>query len=461
MKLSAINTIAIIIFTLSASGQNNWHDVGGGVPVPSISTMAVDTANHLLYIAGTFETAGTIVAHQVVTWNGNLFAPVDCPNGLSFELFGPVQAGAFINNKFVCGGLATMVNSGCPSAPIVQIFTKMQFDGNHWDSVGTNWPGYINCITSFQGNIVFGGSIGNVNMYTTNQNANNITIWNSNQNQWQVLGASGNFGVTWPSGNAEVIDAIEFNGELFVSGIFSHAGGTMLSNFGIARWDGNNWNNAGMLPVSFGHFTIYNSELYLAEYGGSSIYKWASNDWQLFAQIPAIPGNSVTDIIEWDGKLVITGVFTSVNGVTANNIAIWDGLQWSNLGTGLSCLNCSVVYGTVLSYLDGSLYVAGSFDRAGSTIVNGLARWGPTVEINELLIDKINIQPNPVNQYLQLEGDLSLFEKLTITGIDGKIIFAANVQQKSDISFLGDGIYILQLTTREGLILSKKFVVQN
>jgi trimeric autotransporter adhesin len=403
--------------------------------------------------------AGPIVAQQVTTWDGSAYSAVDCPNGLSFEMLGPVQASAIINNQFVCGGVTTFVYFGCPLAPLGAAWNKMVFNGLHWDSVGTDWTGWINCVASYQGHPLFAGEIGNVNISTTNENSNNITYWNGNN--WEVLGSNGNYGLTKPGDFPNVLDAIEFSGELFVSGDFTHAGAMPLTSYNIARWNGSNWLNAGTTFVSAGFFGVYDGELFLGIRGGGTIYKWNGTDWLVFAQTPVVPGNSINDIIEWEGKMAVTGRFASINGIPANNIAVWDGVQWMALDNGINCPVPCLATGISLASLDGSLYVGGLFDIAGNVPLSRLARWGPTAEINEMLIDKIKIQPNPVNQYLQLEGDLSLFEKLTVAGIDGKIIYSGSVQQKSDTSFLDDGIYILQLTTREGLILSKKFVVQN
>jgi len=79
------------------------------------------------------------------------------------------------------------------------------------------------------------------------------------------------------------------------------------------------------------------------------------------------------------GQLYVGGSFTLVNGtgtgaVTANNIAMWDGLQWNALGQGLNGpVNAICVIGRFI-------YVGGSFSQTISTsgpatLLNNVAIW--------------------------------------------------------------------------------------
>ncbi len=83
-----------------------------------------------------------------------------------------------------------------------------------------------------------------------------------------------------------------------------------------------------------------------------------------------------------DGRgpaLYVGGYFDSVNGITANNIARWDGQNWEALGTGLP-LTSDQLWGVneLIVYDDGSgpeLY-AGGFEFEG---FDGIARWDGSV----------------------------------------------------------------------------------
>jgi Immunoglobulin I-set domain len=75
-------------------------------------------------------------------------------------------------------------------------------------------------------------------------------------------------------------------------------------------------------------------------------------------------------------SLYAGGRFTTAGGVSANNIAKWDGSSWSSLGMGTD----GIVWAMVV-FDDGSgpdLYVSGQFATAGGVSVNGIARWDGT-----------------------------------------------------------------------------------
>jgi trimeric autotransporter adhesin len=123
----------------------------------------------------------------------------------------------------------------------------------------------------------------------------------------------------------------------------------------VARWDGTRWHAAGGLRGSVNGV-------------GLSIASAAVHD---------------------DGsgpKLYVGGTFSqAVNGseaVLVNNIAAWDGVRWSPLGSGTDVgvwagTNFVRVSALVSSNFTGSsrLYVGGAFTTAGGVATNGLASW--------------------------------------------------------------------------------------
>jgi hypothetical protein len=75
----------------------------------------------------------------------------------------------------------------------------------------------------------------------------------------------------------------------------------------------------------------------------------------------------------WGQRLYVAGSFTSIGGVVARNVAVWDGSAWSALGEGTN----APVYALAM-HDDGSgrkLYAGGSFRKAGNVLANMVARW--------------------------------------------------------------------------------------
>jgi hypothetical protein len=76
-------------------------------------------------------------------------------------------------------------------------------------------------------------------------------------------------------------------------------------------------------------------------------------------------------------KLYAGGRFTSASGVSAQDIAVWNGSAWSALGAGIVGGSSGGVL-AVAPFDDGSgsaLYAAGSFLQAGGAAANNIAKW--------------------------------------------------------------------------------------
>ncbi|MDW8438564.1 MAG: T9SS type A sorting domain-containing protein [Chloroherpetonaceae bacterium] len=183
-----------------------------------------------------------------------------------------------------------------------------------------------------------------------------------------------------------------YNGELYVGGLFTTAGGISANR--IARWNGSAWNTVGSGPNngvngSVLALTVYGGELYVGgsftTAGGISanrIARWNGSAWNTVGTSPndGVSGGSnpiISDFLIFGGRLYVGGRFTTAGGNSANNIAWWDGTTWSAVGSGSNngvsggsspSVNALAVYG-------GDLYVGGSFTTAGGTPVNNIARW--------------------------------------------------------------------------------------
>lgn len=72
------------------------------------------------------------------------------------------------------------------------------------------------------------------------------------------------------------------------------------------------------------------------------------------------------------GNLYAGGTFTRIGGITASNIARWDGTRWWPLGSGVDNRVTCIAFG------DGNLYAGGWFSTAGGTTAFSTARWDGT-----------------------------------------------------------------------------------
>ncbi|MCC6143167.1 MAG: hypothetical protein IT368_05105 [Candidatus Hydrogenedentes bacterium] len=94
-------------------------------------------------------------------------------------------------------------------------------------------------------------------------------------------------------------------------------------------------------------------------------------------------GGNVRAFASYAGKLVIGGSFSAAGGVSAANIAAWDGILWSPLGSGLdSSVNALAVFGGEL--IAGKESPPGGVDPPTGYIAN----WGPACPRGDMNCDQ-------------------------------------------------------------------------
>jgi hypothetical protein len=125
----------------------------------------------------------------------------------------------------------------------------------------------------------------------------------------------------------------------------------------------------------------------------------AQDFWQGTLSVPGAfksNGAFINDVISTDDGLFITGNFGAIDGVRANSVAFWDGLNWLPLGSGLTNADGSVAKGNDL-YIDGNhLYVVGEFEMAGDSLASNIARWNLDTQVWETFSGVFNNEINTV-----------------------------------------------------------------
>ncbi|MDP2335268.1 MAG: SdrD B-like domain-containing protein [Bacteroidota bacterium] len=99
-----------------------------------------------------------------------------------------------------------------------------------------------------------------------------------------------------------------------------------------------------------------------------NIAKWNGYSWSALGS--GLVGYSANTLAVFGGELYAGGSFNTAGGVSANLIAKWDGINWSTLGSGLVGYSANT-----LAMIGGNLYVGGNFWNAGGITANSLAKW--------------------------------------------------------------------------------------
>ncbi|MFI4882037.1 MAG: GC-type dockerin domain-anchored protein [Phycisphaerales bacterium JB064] len=181
--------------------------------------------------------------------------------------------------------------------------------------------------------------------------------------------------------------------ELFAGGSFTRAGGLTASN--IAKWDGRTWREVegslgegvnGRVDCLHVHTDTTGTALYVggqfSNAGGvsaSNIAKWDGAEWSRLGRgIGAGVDAAVFTMETFDAgdgaALYVGGGFTSATGVaTARYLARWDGVEWSSVGSGadggVSALR------TITEGDQDYLYIGGAFSAVGGVPASRIARY--------------------------------------------------------------------------------------
>ncbi|MDO6472192.1 PQQ-dependent sugar dehydrogenase [Maribacter sp. 1_MG-2023] len=189
-----------------------------------------------------------------------------------------------------------------------------------WASFGTGIEGTILATTlSPDGTLYIAGDFTIVNGIE----ANNIAKWNGTS--WSALSSGTNGPISTMAFNE--------NGTLFIGGVFTTAGGLSANN--IAKWENESWS---LLTDASTNITGTNNEV-------RSIH------------------------VDDNNRVYIGGNFDTAGGIAATRIALWNGTNWSALGSGTSG------FVQAMESAGDYLFVGGNFSIAGDKTVNRIARY--------------------------------------------------------------------------------------
>ncbi len=273
------------------------------------------------------------------------------------------------------------------------------WDGHAWSEVGRASSGRVLsllCWNDGSGDQLYaGGYIWEMEGIP----AYNIAKWNGDE--WSAM----------QSLNGSVRDMAIFDDgtgpALYVAGSFPRPmppdSGTTLHY--VAKWMGTGWAPLGG-GVMFGYYewavnalAAFDDGTGLALYAGGDfrhIYLPETNDLMQVNNIARWNGTAwstvgggttpnvaapINDMVVFDdgggSALYVGGEFATAGGVSANNIARWDGIAWSDVGDGVTGGMDTAVH-TLFVFDDGSgpaLYAGGQFSTAGGLPVSNVAKW--------------------------------------------------------------------------------------
>jgi hypothetical protein len=338
--------------------------------------------NRALYAGGLFSTLNGVPVNGVARWTGSSWAPLGAGvRGVVRSIAsGPTPTSIVVGGVFDRAGAVDTANVAL-------------WDGQAWQSMGSGLPLPGSTTYTKQVNAVVRGITPAFSVMAAGAfgggGANGFAGWSSGGN-WAPVAGAPSFRISAAASNADSPLA-----GVYVCGPFSSFGTFQVR--GIARWNGSQLvsvgsgfssafnapeslliHDVGDGPRLYGGGTTHSSGL-----GASGWVIWNGSQWSsppamaAGGRIAALAGGDVA----FDRAVYAAGNFSSVNGVPANNVARWDGQQWSALGSGLQLELPTLVSGVQVSaayFDDGSgpaLYVGGDIVAAGGLPTRRLARY--------------------------------------------------------------------------------------
>ncbi|MEZ4397233.1 MAG: FlgD immunoglobulin-like domain containing protein [Candidatus Krumholzibacteriia bacterium] len=369
-----------------------WSGVGGGlsdefgdiynVYAETLAAYAGD-----LYIGGYFMQAGSLPVDGLVRWNGSSFDVPGSPPvaeetvALGFygadlvatDVWGGIQRwnGAFWSTLGFCNGAVTGMTDWGGGLVVGGYFNTVEsvpaaglavYDGS-WAALvaGQGALGTVDVVGDWDGTPIAGGRFGKIGDVS-----GVVAAWDGSA--WQPLGSGIAAGI-----GVNVQAVASFEGDLIVGGAFSTAGGVPANK--IARWDGTQWSamGAGSQSTVSGLLSL-GGALYANGYWGGeqTLGRWNGSDFDPLGTGVQGGVQILYSLGSYQGDPVMGGQFTSVDGVSANNIARWDGSAWQPLGAGTSYTV------NAIHEMNGLLYVGGGFLEAGGQPASRIAVWDGT-----------------------------------------------------------------------------------
>lgn len=399
-----------------------WSALGGGMSggqYGDARVLALAVSGTNLYAGGIFTVAGGVDANHVAKWDGNSWSPMgagldgfvfaltmfngdlyaggnfgiakwngsEWSTNLSGGVHGTVYALAAAGSSLYVGGDFASVGGNEPTnTPAFNIakwdgttwstladgsggvvatiavsgsdvyaggaFQIMKWDGANWTPVPGAMDGPVSALAPAGTNLYAGGSFINVN----GVDASYVAKWNGST--WSNLG----------SGMNNFVRALAGSGtNLYLGGDFTTAGNGLAANH-IVHWDGAAWSVLGQgvdRPVR--SLTVSGTNVYA---GGNGIFRWDGNVWS------EISTDGIAYAMVSSGSDVYAGgFFNAAGGVSATNIAKWNGSAWSALGSGIDrgASFGSFVYSLAVS--SNNIYVGGNFLGAGSVDMRNVGKW--------------------------------------------------------------------------------------
>ncbi len=348
---------AIVTRGIARWDGSAWSEFAGGVRA-GVGGTAVSSLTFLpdgqLVVGGTFTLAGVIAANNVARWDGSAWHAMSTGFGNSV---GPLT----VWDSDGAGPLPAQLVAAVDSTPTKRVH---QWNGTTWTQLSGGWSGSITGLgVSPAGDLVLSANTGAGYAFRRSGVS------------WVTLGTGLDLSVNTFTNMPD--------GRMFAGGMFHRAG-----DFGAASaaaWDGTAWaatctgTDGSISAISRtadgGAIVCGNFKTIGDGVQAESIARWSGAQW---STLGAGRDVAVGRVIERaNGEVIASGNFQTIGGVTARNIARYNGTTWVPMGSGITGVSPSYI-SSLVELPNGDVVAAGGFNSAGGVAVNNIAKWNGT-----------------------------------------------------------------------------------
>jgi hypothetical protein len=436
-NLKTLTLLILLLISYSTVYSQNWSPLGGGTNWE----YSLCVYNNELYAGMQSGNGGS----GLFKWDGTNWSNFGNINGT-------VQALTVYGGKLIVGGSFSLAGG-------MSVLNIASWDGSQWSDVGGGPDNIVSALTVYNNELIVGGYF----ITVEGVNANYIAKYGTGG--WAALGSG------MGGGQGQVMSLTTWNGLLVAGGFFTTAGGVTVNH--IATWNGTSWNslNGGTNSIVYGLGT-YNGSLMagglFSNAGGISancVASWNGSNWSALGT--GCGGGFypyVFAFATYGSNLYIGGLYTIAGGQTVNGIVRWDGSAYHSLGTGFSSGGSNVFGAFALTIFNNNLIAGGIFSSVNGVGAGNVAQWnGLSVtgihKTNGTVADNYSLAqnyPNPFNPSTKIKYQIPNSEnvKLTVYDILGnEVAILINEKQAAgtheiswNASNVSSGVYLYKIT---------------
>ena len=430
-----------------SSSEPTWNAVGGGL-YGAVHTMLSHGDD--LYVGGEFFHAGDIEdANLIARWDGEAWHALG-----EGPYVGIVEAMVIYNGELYIGGAFAFKDqsSGARVA---------RWDGVTWHVVASSDDIHhiVKALAVFQGHLYIAGVFENG---AGLEEGDHIIRWDGSTFS-SVGGGIKNVG-HW----VKALAADDQN--LYVGGSFGNVGDTPTNNIG--RWDGTNWHSmdGGWDGPDYAIWSlaIAGQYLYAGGDGGPvnsnacGIARWDGNKWDELGTGLSCEAYKGARSIEGIGdSIFVGGIFDQAGGTPyTSRFAGYDGQEWFSFGNPTGDPYSYLMDGGVILAIQPhkqDLYIGGVVYIDGVERSHNIARWGlpsmaTSISDTESGSLPLSVSPNVTDGYFTYDfGYMDAIHSITVYNILGKEVYRdTRTDMTGNIGNLPAGFYLIHIE-KDGL----------